>query len=111
MSMRSKIETIPKILLTVLSEDRVSHYEALRQNDYYAVWAEDSEGDSVAGDNRKIAQAIQGTIDYYTKNDMDERVDKIQGALKNACISFYLNSVQYEDETGYIHYEWVWEVS
>ena len=25
-------------------------------------------------------------------------------------ISFYLNSVQYEDETGFIHFEWVWTI-
>ena len=30
--------------------------------------------------------------------------------MNEAEISFALNSVQREDETGYIHYEWVWEV-
>lgn len=38
-------------------------------------------------------------------------VDKIQAALIAACISFSLNSVQLEEETGLIHYEWIWEVS
>ena len=42
---------------------------------------------------------------------MDETVDKIQAALTAACILFYLNSVQYEDDTELIHYEWVWEVT
>ena len=36
-------------------------------------------------------------------------MNKIQGVLKDNCISFYLNSVQFEEETGYQHYEWVWD--
>ena len=103
--MRSKLMKIPEILKTVT--DNVSHYEAMNREDKYIVWAEDSEGSSVEGDDRKINQSIQGTIDYFTKQDMDENIDKIQAALTAACISFYLNSVQYGDETEFIHYEWV----
>ena len=104
-----KLKIIPDTLKTV--SDNVSHYEAFKKEDKYIVWAEDSEGSSVEGDDQKTNQSIQGTIDYYTKEDMDPKVDEIQKALVDACISFYLNSVQYEDETGYIHYEWVFEVA
>lgn len=111
--MQSKLKIIPKILLTVT--ENVSHYKAMNQTDKYIVWAEDSEGDSVEGDDRKINQSIQGTIDYFTKEEFDSNVDKIQDALKDSCISFYLNSVQYEDRddsgADYIHYEWVFEVA
>ncbi len=107
--MLSKLEKIPEILKTVTNN--VGHYEAMDVADKYIVWAEDSEGSSVEGNNRKINQSIQGTIDYFTKQDFDENVDRIQAALTAACISFYLNSVQYEDETEYIHYEWVFEVA
>ena len=62
------------------------------------------------GDYQKTNQSIQGTIYFYTKEDMDEIIDKIQEALVKNRGSFYLNSVQYEDETEFIHYEWVWEV-
>ena len=106
--MLSKIKKIRDILLTV-SED-VYHYEAVQKKDKYIVYAEDMEGGSVEAGNRKVEQSIQGTIDYFTKTDWDETVDRIQEALKAACISFYLNSVQLEEETGYQHYEWVWEV-
>ena len=106
--MISKIKIIPDTLKEV--SDNVSHYKAFKKPDKYIVWAEDSEGSSVEGDNRKINQSIQGTIDYFTKEDMDPKVDEIQNALINAEISFYLNSVQYEEETQYIHYEWIWEV-
>ena len=106
--MFSKIRKIEEILLTVT--DSVFHYEAMDKSDQYIVYAEDSEGSSVEGDDQKINQSIQGTIDYFTKKDWDENVIKIQEVLKNARISFYLNSVQFEEETGYQHYEWVWEV-
>lgn len=111
--MQSKIQVIPEILLQIT--DNVGHYQAMEKTDRYIVWAEDSEGDSVEGDNQKTNQSIQGTIDYFTRQEFDKNVDKIQVALTAACISFYLNSVQLEsrDESGagYIHYEWVWEVA
>lgn len=111
--MLSKLRIIPEILLTIT--DKVFHYEAVKQYDKYIVWAEDSEGSSLETDNYKAEQSMQGTIDYFTKEDMDENVDKIQEALIKSRISFYLNSVQYEsaDDSGsnYIHYEWVWEVA
>lgn len=107
--MNSKIKIIRDTLLKV--SDNVGHYEAVEKTDQYIVWAEDSEGSSVEGDDQKANQSIQGTIDYYTKEDMDQKVDEIQKALVDACISFYLNSTQYEEETGYIHYEWVFEVA
>ena len=111
--MQDKLKIIPEILLTVT--DKVYHYEAMHVSDKYIVWAEDSEGSSLEADNYKAEQSIQGTIDYFTKEEFDENVDKIQEALTVSCISFYLNSVQYEsaDDSGsnLIHYEWVWEVS
>lgn len=106
--MNSKIKIIRDTLLKV--SDNVGHYEAVKKNDQYIVWAEDSEGNSVEGDNRKTNQSIQGTIDYFTRTEFDHMVDRIQEALRDAKISFYINSVQYEEETKYIHYEWVWEV-
>lgn len=106
--MNSKIKIIRDTLLKV--SDNVGHYEAVEKNDQYIVWAEDSEGSSVEGDDRKTNQSIQGTIDYFTRTEFDPMVDRIQEALRDAKISFYINSVQYEEETKYIHYEWVWEV-
>lgn len=112
--MLSKLKIIPEILSGIIPGN-VYHYEAFKAYDKYIVWAEDSEGESLEADNYKAEQSIQGTIDYFTKQEYDENVDKIQAALVANRISFYLNSVQYEspDEgyAGYIHYEWVWEVS
>lgn len=111
--MLSKTRIIPQTLLKVTSN--VGHYKELEQSDKYIVWAEDAEGSSVEGDDHKVNQSVQGTIDYFTKEEFDGNVDKIQQELISAGISFYLNSVQYEDPdeggAGYIHYEWIWEVA
>ena len=107
--MISKIRKIQEILKTV--SDNVWHYEAMKKDGNYIVWEEDAEGNRISADNKKSESSIQGTIDYFTKEDMDPMVDRIYNALREAGIAFYLNSVQYEDETGYIHYEYVWEVS
>lgn len=102
------IDIIPDALLNVGVP--VSHYTASKQMDKYIVWAEDGQSDSLWSDGRMQAQAIQGTIDYFTKAENDPNVYELQNALADADISFRLNSVQYEDETKYIHYEWIFEV-
>ena len=104
-----KIYKVKDALLKVT--DNVGHYEVLKKNDQYIVWAEDSEPNSLSANNKKEIQTIGGTIDYYTKTDGDANVSKIQKELTDSGISFYLESVQYEEDTGYIHYEWVWEVA
>ena len=89
----------------------VFHYYALHPSDRYVVWAEDGEGTELAADNRKIGQVLTGTIDFFTKTEQDPAREEIQRVLGDAEISYSLNSVQYEEETGYIHYEWRWEVA
>lgn len=103
-----QLQIVEQALLTVT--DQVFHYEKMGDVERYIVWTEDSEGSSVEADNYKIEQSIQGTIDLFSKIENDPWIEEIQKALNKARVSFYLNSVQYEEETGYIHYEWVWEV-
>ncbi|WP_139905617.1 hypothetical protein [Clostridium thermarum] len=88
----------------------VFHYFADKQKGNYIVWAEDGEGDSLDADDKKEIQSLQGTIDYFTKTEHDPVFELIQQKLDSADISWSLNSVQYEEDTSYIHYEWLWEV-
>lgn len=104
-----KIFKVKKALLRV--SNNVGHYEAFKKDDKYIVWAEDGEGESLGANNKKDIQVFSGTIDYFTKEENDTNVDKIQQELENEGVSFSIASVQYEEETEYIHYEWVWEVS
>jgi len=98
-----------KDLLLTVTEDTF-HFYAFRKPDKYIVWAEDGEASSGHADNKKTNQVIQGTIDYFTKTESDPNFDLIQEKLNSADIAWRINSIQYEEETKYIHYEWVWEM-
>lgn len=88
--------------------DAVSHYRRLK-SDRYFVWAEDGTNDLEA-DDLHTERAITGTTDLYTKIENDPWREAIEEAFEQYGIVWYQNSVQYEEETGYIHTEWVWEV-
>lgn len=75
----------------------------------YIVYGEDSAADFVAG-NHHAEQADQGTVDLYTKSDTSATVEKVVQALEDAALAWYRSSVQYEQETGLVHFEWVFEV-
>ena len=76
----------------------------------YAVWQEDSEGQSFHANDMKAEQVLEITIDYFTKTEYDATIDAIQDALNGAKIAWRLNSFQYEDETKLLHYEWLCRV-
>lgn len=77
----------------------------------YGVWAEDGENNSFHSDNGKAEQQIHGTVDYYTLDEFNPVIDAIQQALENVTPGgWFLSSVQYEDDTNLIHYEWDFEV-
>ena len=88
----------------------IYHYFAAKEKGNYIVWAEDGEGASNHADDEKTIQVIQGTIDYFTRKEFDPVVEQLQNTLNSADITWKLNSIQHEQDTGYIHYEWLWEV-
>lgn len=89
--------------------DAVSHCSRMK-SDRYFVWQEDSRNDLVVGD-RHAEKAVEGTTDLYTKQEFDPWADEFEAALDtDGCITWRLNSYQYEEETGFHHYEWVWQV-
>ena len=75
----------------------------------YMIWAEDGANDFEA-DNIRTEKMHQGTVDLYTKTEDDPLMERIPQALERIGAAYYLNSIQYEEDTGLIHYEWVWEV-
>ena len=88
----------------------VGHYFAVEQSDQYIVWAEYGQSDEVWADGKLQQQAISATVDYFTKTENDVNVSAIQQAFNDAELSWRLESIQYEDDTKFIHYEWVVEV-
>lgn len=90
--------------------NRVYHYFAPPNTvPSYIVWAEDGDNDLTAN-NSHGESAYTGTIDLYTKIENDPLFINIPIAVESVGASWYLNSVQYEDETGLLHYEWVFTV-
>lgn len=75
----------------------------------YLVWAEDGDNDLTA-DNVHGERCYTGTVDLYSKADPEPLFEAVPAALEGIGASWYLNSVQYEEDTGLTHWEWVWEV-
>lgn len=99
-------------LLTGIDGLKVYHYWRPRLNAPFCIWAEDGEGNSLHTNNKKSEQVITGSIDYFTLQEFDPNIDKIQEALNNTeDVAWSLNSVQFEDTTNLIHYEWLFEVA
>lgn len=97
--------------LTSIEGLRVYHYWHPRLQAPFCIWAEDAEGMSIWQDNHNAEQVISGTIDYFTLKEFDETVELIQQALNETeNVGWRLNSVQYEDETNLIHFEWEFDV-
>lgn len=87
----------------------VTHYR--KATTYpYVVWSEDSEDGSFHSDNHKQEQAIRGYVDYFTRQEFDQTVDDIQEILNSQPVAWSLESVDYEDNTGLIHYRWTWVI-
>lgn len=106
--MMSCLEKIKEVCLAVT--ENCGHYEVLDKSDAYCVWAENGEYSGMMTDNYKGGQLVEGTIDYFTKDEDDPNIEAFQTELNRARIWWQLNSVQYEDETEFIHYEWLWRV-
>ena len=90
--------------------DRCYHYVAApNTTPPYITWMEDGDNDLLAG-NVHAERCYTGSVHLFTKTEGDLLFERIPATLEAIGASWYLNSVQYEDDTGLIHYEWYWEV-
>ena len=89
--------------------DAVSHAARVKSERYF-VWQEDGAND-LAGDNGHGERVVTGTTDLYTKQELDPWADALGESFDAHGIAWALNSVQYEADTGFTHYEWVWEAT
>lgn len=74
----------------------------------YGVISMDGQTELKAGD-RQGEKIPEGTIDWFTRNPSGTVPGGVEAALDELGASWYLNSIQYENDTGLIHYEWVWQ--
>lgn len=87
----------------------VTHYKRLSKFPYVC-WTEEGEDTSFHADGHKEEQQLTGTVDFFTKDEFDSIADDIQDILNSEPIGWKLSTVQYEDETNLIHYQWIWWV-
>lgn len=99
-----------KTLMESTGADVYHHSSGDNPGDQYIVWAEEREGGSGSADNKKTTRVWQGTIDLFTRTKFDPLKDDIETKLSNSALAWKLNSIQYEEDTEYHHYEWVWEM-
>lgn len=75
----------------------------------YGIYAEDS-GDDLVCDEKHVERGTDCYLHYFTRDDSSTPRTTIEGVLNSLQIPWFLNSVQYENDTGYIHYEWGFSV-
>lgn len=84
------------------------HYTAPdRKPAAYGVWMEEGQ-EALVADNQQAEQTWIGSLEYFTKEEFDETLDDIPAAFEQLGAQYRLDAVQYEDETGFIHYSWSW---
>lgn len=88
--------------------DAVSHYEKMK-SDRYFVWQEENRSDLIT-EGVHAERAVRGTTDLYTKQEFDPWADALEASFDSLGIAWSVNSVQHEEQTGFVHTEWTWEV-
>lgn len=88
--------------------DCVSHGQRLKSSRYF-VWQEDGRNDLTA-DNLHGEKSVVGTTDLYTKQELDTWADALEDSLDSSGIAWRKLGTYFEDETGFWHHEWEWNV-
>lgn len=106
--MMEALENFVKSLLAVTPA--VYHDDAAPDHpDQYIVWGIDG-GDAYYADNTAAETSLTITVDLFTALEFDPLVDQLQALYNENQVPWYLNSVQYERDTGLTHWEWVIDV-
>lgn len=107
-------ENVPKWAQTIIDAhlavtDSVSHTERLNSERYF-VWQEDSGNDQDADDGH-AETAMTGATDLYSKIEFDPWAEALGESLSSFGISWSFVGCEYEEETGFYHWSWDWEVA
>lgn len=93
--------------LTPLLPGHVYHYWANGEHSQkYICFMENAEANAQWSDYGRTLRTLNGTVDLFTKQEYDPLFNAVEDALIGIGCALKLNSVQFEHETGYIHYEW-----
>ncbi len=109
MSISDRINKLRDGLLTVTP--RVYRARAHKTAAPYIVWMEDGAGDALRANGMTGEQPISGTIHLFESETTTETLSvAVQKMLNGLECAWQLGSIQHEQDTGLVHYEWAWEV-
>lgn len=99
-------------LLKAIKGVQFTEYEwKTRPNGNFGTVQLDFEAETSNGDDGKIDRAWEGSVDLFTHGKEMTIVAAVETALESVCEgSWYLNSEQYEQSTGLIHREFVFQL-
>lgn len=99
-------------LLKAIEGVQFAEYEwKTRPNGNFGTVQIDFEAEIDDGDDCKQDRAWEGSVDLFTRGKEMMIVAAVESALETVCSgSWYLNSEQYEHETGLIHREFVFQL-
>lgn len=71
----------------------------------------DFDARALVADGIKQEQAVEGSVDVFLHAPDKTKIAAIEAALESVCGSaFRKNSRQYEQQTGLLHIEWVFQL-
>ena len=99
-------------LLKAIEGVQFAEYEwKTRPNGNFGTVQIDFEAEIDDGDDCKQDRAWEGSVDLFTRGKEMMIVAAVESALETVCEgSWYMNSEQYERETGLIHREFVFQL-
>ena len=99
-------------LLKAIKNVQFTEYEwKTRPNGNFGTVQLDFEAEDDNGDDVKQNRAWEGSVDLFTYGKEMMIVAAVETALETVCEgSWYLNSEQYEQDTGLIHREFVFQL-
>lgn len=99
-------------LLKAIKNVQFTEYEwKTRPNGNFGTVQLDFEAETSNGDDGKQDRAWEGSVDLFTNGKEMMIVAAVETALESVCEgSWYLNSEQYEKDTGLVHREFVFQL-
>lgn len=74
----------------------------------YGVVTTSDQRELSADEDAVCEKMLEGYVDVFTYDTGSFPMVEVEGVLREMGLWFTLNSIQYEDDTGFIHYEWEW---
>lgn len=76
--------------------------------DRYGVVTADGQSELKADADPAAEKMLTGYVDVFVKASDDDPRDDVENAMRAIGVWFRMESIQFEPETGFLHFEWRW---